>query len=388
MSCLINSYSRFPVAFVKGSGAILWDDKGKDYIDFCSGISVTNLGHNFTPITEAICLQASKLIHTSNIFEVPLQEELARLIGENSFGGKTFFCNSGAEANEGAVKLARLYAKKKSGGEKYKIISMNNSFHGRTYGTLSLTGQIKVQKGFTPIADFAGYAEFNNINSVKAAIEFGNVAAVIIELYQGEGGVVPADKNYVKDLRKLCSETDTLLIIDEIQTGYGRTGELFAYKLFDIEPDIMTLAKAMANGLPMGAFIAKPQLADYLTPGTHGSTFGGTPLVSAVGIAVINEMIKPNFLNQVKEKGNRLRSILSNELKSGYAIRGDGLLIGVQTPYEPKNTVEACLNEGLIVTPASNNSVRLYPPLNISNDLLIKGGEKFIKAIKKLEETK
>lgn len=386
MSSLINTYSRFPIAFLKGEGAQMWDDKGKEYIDFGSGISVTNLGHAHPAVTKAISHQASTLIHTSNLFEIKLQEELASIIAKESFGGKTFFCNSGAEANEGAIKLARIYGQKKSGGEKYKIVSMYNSFHGRTYATLSATAQHKVQKGFEPIAGFFDYVPYNDIKSVEKIVSFGHVAAIIIELYQGEGGVVQADKKYIKELRSLCDKTDTVLIFDEIQTGYGRTGELFAYKLFGVEPDIMTLAKSIANGLPMGAFTAKPQLADYLTPGTHGSTFGGTQLCCAVAIAVIKEMIKPGFLKDVKRKGELLKNILTEQLGNRCSLRGDGLLIGAETKFEPKSLVTKCIENGLVTIPAGNNSVRLYPPLNIPDELLKEGANRFVNAINKMNE--
>lgn len=386
MSSTMNTYSRFPVAFVKGEGARLWDDKGKEYIDFGSGISVTNLGHAHPAVTKAIAEQAATLIHTSNLFEIKYQEELAELIAEASFGGKTFFCNSGAEANEGAIKLARLYARIKSGGEKYKIISMYNSFHGRTYATLSATGQHKVQKGFEPIAGFCGYVPYNDLDALEKAIAFGDVAAVIIELYQGEGGVVPADKKYIKDMRALCDKTGTVLIFDEIQTGYGRTGELFAYKLFGVEPDIMTMAKGIANGLPMGAFTAKPEFAEHLTPGTHGSTFGGTQLCCAAAIAVIKEMTKPGFLKDVKHKGELLKNMLLEKPGDKCVLRGDGLLIGVETKYDPKTLATKCLEEGLVTIPAGNNSVRLYPPLNIPDELLKEGANRFVNALNKMNE--
>lgn len=265
---------------------------------------------------------------------------------------------------------------------------MYNSFHGRTYATLSATGQHKIQAGFTPTAGYNIFVNFNDIKCVKQAIEFGDVAAVIIELYQGEGGVVPADKKYVKQLRELCDKTDTLLIIDEIQTGFGRTGELFAYKLFDIEPDIMTTAKGIANGLPMGATTAKDVVAAYFTPGSHGSTFGGTPLVCAAAIAVIKEMTKHGFLTNVTKKGKLLKDKIWQGLGNKCELRGDGLLIGAQTKFEPRIVVEKCLEEGLVTVPAGNNSVRLYPPLNIADDDIIKGAEKFIKTINKLEEKK
>ena len=386
MSSVMNTYSRFPVSFVKGEGSWLWDDDNNKYLDFSSGISVTNLGHCNRAVTNAICSQANTLVHTSNLFKIEHQEVLADLIVKNSFNGKVFFCNSGAEANEGAIKLARLYGNKKHNGKRYKIISMYNSFHGRTYSTLSATGQSKVQKGFTPITGYNVYVPLNDFETFKQAASFDDVAAVILELYQGEGGVVAADKGYVKNLRKYCTDNDILLIIDEVQTGFGRTGKMFAHELFDIEPDIMTLAKAMANGLPMGAFVAKDEFAEYMIPGTHGSTFGGTPLACAAAIAVINEMTSDGFLDSVLQKGNLLSSLLKDGLKDTCEIRGTGLLIGVQTRFNPTVLAKECLKNNLVIITAGNNSVRLYPPLTISEDEIKEGVRLFIKSIKTLEE--
>lgn len=386
MSSLMNTYSRFQTAFVKGEGSLLWDDSGKSYIDFGSGISVTNLGHCNPSVTEAIRRQAGTLLHTSNIFTIKEQEELADLITANSFQGKVFFCNSGAEANEGAIKLARLYGNVKHGGARYKIISMYNSFHGRTYATLSATGQAKVQKGFTPTTGYNVYIPFNDMEELKKAASFGDTAAVILELFQGESGVLPADKEYIKQLRAYCSKNDIILIIDEVQTGYGRTGKMFAYSHYGIEPDVMTMAKAIANGLPMGAFLAKDEFAQYMTPGTHGSTFGGTPIVCAAAIAVIKEMTKPGFLDKVTEKGNILHSLIKDALGDACEIRGLGLLIGVKTKYEPRVLAEECLKNGLVVITAGNNSVRLYPPLTITEGELKEGALRFIKSVKNLEE--
>lgn len=386
MSSLMNTYSRFPVSFTKGKGSWLWDINGEKYLDFCSGISVTNLGHCNDAVTHAICNQAATLVHTSNLFEIEAQKTLAALITQHSFDGKVFFCNSGAEANEGAIKLARLYGNKKYNGSRYKIISMYNSFHGRTYATLSATGQHKVQKGFTPIAGYNVYVPFNDFDEFVKAASFGDTAAVILELYQGEGGVVAADRQYVEKLRKYCTENDIVLIFDEVQTGFGRTGELFAHKLFGVEPDVMTLAKAMANGIPMGAFVAKEQFAQYMVPGTHGSTFGGTPLACAAAIAVMKEMTAQGFLDRVSAKGELLSSLLKDGLGNLCQIRGVGLLIGVQTPFEPSLLAKECLKNNLVIITAGNNSVRLYPPLTISEEDIKDGVDRFIKSVKNLNE--
>ena len=386
MSSLMENYARFPLSFIKGDGAWLYADNGEKYLDFGSGISVTNLGHNHKSINEAICNQVNTLIHTSNLFLSPLQEELSKLITDNSFDGKVFFCNSGAEANEGAIKLARLYGNKKYNGDRYKILSMYNSFHGRTYATLSATAQHKVQAGFTPIAPYNIYAPYNDIEALKQITTFGDVVAIILELFQGEGGVIPADKQYIKDLRSYCSDNDILLIVDEVQTGYGRTGKFFAHKLYDIEPDIMTLAKAMANGIPMGAFVAKNRIAEYMTVGTHGSTFGGNNVACIAAIKVIEELTKENFLENVVRKGNLLKDIIKSSLKDSCTIRGEGLLIGIETKFESKKLFESCIKHNLVVITAGNNSVRLYPPLNISDEELRDGANRFIKAVKYLED--
>ncbi len=386
MPSLMDTYSRFQIAFVRGEGSTLWDDSGKSYLDFGSGISVTNLGHCNPAVTEAIRRQAGLLLHTSNLFIVKEQEELADLITENSFPGKVFFCNSGAEANEGAIKLARLYGNVKYSGARYKIISMYNSFHGRTYATLSATGQAKVQKGFTPAAGYNVYVPFNDMEELEKAASLGDTAAVILELFQGEGGVLSADKQYVKRLRDYCTANDIMLIIDEVQTGYGRTGKMFAFEHYGIEPDVMTMAKAMANGLPMGAFLAKDRFARYMTPGTHGSTFGGTPIVCAAAKAVIKEMTRPGFLDKVTEKGNLLASVIKEALGDACEIRGKGLLIGAGTKHDPKVLAEECLKNGLVVITAGNGSVRLYPPLTVSEEEIKDGASRFIKSVKNLEE--
>ena len=384
MSSLMSNYGRFPVSFAYGLGAYLYDEKGTSYLDFASGISVTNLGHNFEPVTKAIKEQAEKVIHTSNLYEIELQSILADKISKASFGGKLFFCNSGAEANEAAIKLARLYGNTIHHGKRYKIISMYNSFHGRTYATMGATAQEKIQQGFTPMPAYNQYIPFNDIEALKAAVSLNDTCAIILELFQGEGGVMPVDTEFLKEIRRICDEQDILMILDEVQTGYGRTGHMFAYQLFGIEPDIMSLSKSIANGVPMGAVVAKDKVASLFTAGTHGSTFGGNPLACAAGIAVIDEMLRDKFLDNVKSKGNKLKEYLKNNLPNGCTVKGEGLLIGVKTPYTPKDVAEKCLSKNLLIVPAGNNSVRLYPPLNINDDDLIKGAEIFVSVIKEM----
>ena len=384
MSSLMSSYGRFPVSFAYGLGAYLYDEKGTSYLDFASGISVTNLGHNFEPVTKAIKEQAEKVIHTSNLYEIELQSRLADKISKASFGGKLFFCNSGAEANEAAIKLARLYGNTIHHGKRYKIISMYNSFHGRTYATMGVTAQEKIQQGFTPMPAYNQYIPFNDIEALKAAVSLNDTCAIMLELFQGEGGVMPVDTEFLKEIRRICDEQDILMILDEVQTGYGRTGHMFAYQLFGVEPDIMSLSKSIANGVPMGAVVAKDKVASLFTAGTHGSTFGGNPLACAAGIAVIDEMLRDKFLDNVKSKGNKLKEYLNNNLPNGCTVKGEGLLIGVKTPYTPKDVAEKCLSKNLLIVPAGNNSVRLYPPLNINDDDLIKGAEIFVSVIKEM----
>lgn len=384
MSSLMSNYGRFPVSFAYGLGAYLYDEKGTSYLDFASGISVTNLGHNFEPVTKAIKEQTEKVIHTSNLYEIELQSILADKISKASFGGKLFFCNSGAEANEAAIKLARLYGNTIHHGKRYKIISMYNSFHGRTYATMGVTAQEKIQKGFTPMPAYNQYIPFNDTEALKAAVSLNDTCAIMLELFQGEGGVMPVDTEFLKEIRRICDEQDTLMILDEVQTGYGRTGHMFAYQLFGVEPDIMSLSKSIANGVPMGAVVAKDKVASLFTAGTHGSTFGGNPLACAAGIAVIDEMLSDKFLDNVKSKGNKLKEYLKNNLPNGCTVKGEGLLIGVKTPYTPKDVAEKCLSKNLLIVPAGNNSVRLYPPLNINDDDLIKGAEIFVSVIKEM----
>lgn len=386
MSAVMNTYNRYDITLVKGEGAYLYDDKGKRYVDFASGIAVTNLGHANKELTEIICKQSATLMHTSNLYKNPLQEEVAQIIIKLSFDGKVFFCNSGAEANEAALKLARIYGNKKYGGKKYKIITMTNSFHGRTFATLSATGQDKVKKGFEPVLDFIKHIPFNDISALKDAIEPETVA-IMLEVIQGEGGVIPAKKEYLEEVRKICTEKDILLIFDEVQTGIGRTGEVFGYQLYGVEPDAFTLAKALGNGFPIGAMMAKTEYAEYLAPGTHASTFGGNYLGCAIAKYVLSTISNKEFLNSVKEKGRYIKKALKDIFKDKGEIRGEGLMIGVKLidSISLSDFISKAHEKGVLTVPAGDNTVRVYPALNIDYSVMDEGLEKLNKALKEFK---
>ena len=299
---IFGTYARFPVAFVRGAGCRLWDDTGKEYLDFLAGIAVCGLGHCHPEVTRAISEAAGKLIHVSNLFYTYPQVELAAQLTRLSFADKVFFSNSGAEANEAAIKLARKYSRDNFGPGRFHIISMKDSFHGRTMATLSATGQSKVHQGFEPLVEGFAFVDFNSISAVEAAIT-DKTCAVMVEPVQGEGGLNFPSAGYLRDLKRLCKDKGLLLIFDEIQTGMGRTGSLFAYENEDVSPDIMTLAKALANGLPMGAMLASDEVARAFTPGSHASTFGGGPLVASAALATVRIISEPAFLAKVRETG-------------------------------------------------------------------------------------
>ncbi len=385
MSNLINNYARNNIEFISGNGSYLTSIDGKKYLDFGSGISVTNLGHNHKDITDIIIAESSQLLHVSNLYLSTPQEELAESIVKESFAGKLFFCNSGAEANEAAIKLARLYGNKKYNGKKDKVLSFYDSFHGRTYATLSATAQEKIQNGFTPIAQYNRFVAFNDIDAVLDIVKNGDIVAIILELYQGESGILSVEPLFLKQIREICDKEDIILIFDEIQTGMGRTGEVFAYKHFGVEPDIMSMAKAMANGLPIGAIIAKDFVADLLTHGMHGTTFGGGSLITKVAKKVIEIISDKELLNDVIIKGELLKSIIEDKLNDRVTFHGKGLLIGAETRFAPTTVVSKCLENGLVVIPAGNNTVRLFPPLNISKEDILIGANLFIKSINELD---
>ncbi|MCF6095464.1 acetylornithine transaminase [Thermovorax subterraneus] len=368
MMYVMNTYKRYPVVLERGNGVLVYDTQGREYLDFTSGIAVNNLGHCHPAVVEAIKNQCEKLLHCSNLYWYAPQIELAKLLVEKSFGDKVFFCNSGAEANEAAIKLARKYSKKKYGEHKYGIIAASQSFHGRTMGALSATGQPKYHSGFGPLLEGFKHVPFNDFEALKSAVD-ENTCAVMLEPIQGEGGVYEADPDYLKKVRELCDEKGLLLIFDEIQTGMGRTGKLFAYQHYEVKPDIMTLAKGIAGGLPLGAVVATDDAASGFEPGDHASTFGGNPVSCAAGIAVMKELLN-GVVENAEKVGNYLKSRLL-ELKKSHPsvadVRGKGLMLGIQMAAQDVGPIiSKALEKGLLLVAAGNGVVRMLPPLNIT----------------------
>ncbi len=373
---LINTYARYPILLVRGEGAKVWDSSGREYLDFVAGIAVCNLGHCHPKMVQALEEQARKLIHCSNLYYTGPQVELARRLCEHSFGERVFFCNSGSEANEAAIKLVRKYAKERHGGEKYEIITMENSFHGRTMGALSATGQQKFHKGFEPLLPGFTYVPFDDLDAVKEAIG-PKTCAVMVEPIQGEGGVNLPSTNYLKGLRELCDQKGILLIYDEVQVGMGRTGTLFAYQHYGAPPHIMTLAKSLANGVPIGAMVITEEVAHTFSPGSHGTTFGGNPIATRVGCAVLDTLLGNGILENCQQMGEYLFAGLI-DLKKRYdfikEVRGKGLIIGVELEFEGKEIVERCLEKGFLINCTMDRVLRFLPPLNITRkeiDLLL-----------------
>ncbi len=362
---LLQNYARYPVEFIQGKGSKLYDKNGKEYLDFLSGIAVTGFGHQHKEITEAANIQLNKLWHVSNLFEATPQEELAQKLVASTKMDSVFFCNSGTEANEAAIKFARKW-----GGERKTIIATNGSFHGRTLGSLSATGQSNLWNGFTPMLSGFTFVDFNNLEQTQNAID-ENICAIMVEPIQGESGVIVPDDNYLAGLRKICDENNLLLILDEIQTGIGRTGKLFAHQYFDIIPDIVTSAKGLANGLPLGATICSERVAKIIKPGDHGSTFGGNPIAVAAANKVI-DLLTDSQLELINKNGNKIKKLIveieSNLIKK---IRGKGLMIGIEFK-EPiaKLVAKALLNKGVVVGNSGDTVLRLLPPFILGeNDI-------------------
>jgi len=365
---MANTYQRFPVVLIKGNGTKLWDTEGRSYTDFVAGIAVCNLGHAHPRICEALVQQAQTLLHVSNLYYTQPQTELASWLIENSFADRVFFGNSGAEANEAAIKLARKYFKERGEDNRFRIVTMERSFHGRTLATLSATGQEKIKKGFEPVLAGFDFVPFNDAKALRAQIG-PSTCAVMLEPIQGEGGVRCPDENYLKTVRKICDETGTLLIFDEIQTGMGRTGQLFAYQHFGVEPDIMTLAKALANGLPIGAMLAKEKIAAAFGIGSHASTFGGTPVVSAAALEVCKILVEDNVIENGRAAGVYFKEKL-NELKARHSViedvRGLGLLLGMQLKIDGRPVVTQCMENGFLINCIQEKILRFIPPLIIT----------------------
>jgi acetylornithine aminotransferase/acetylornithine/N-succinyldiaminopimelate aminotransferase len=372
---LIQTYNRWPIALDRGEGAWVWDVDGKQYLDFTSGIAVTALGHCHPAITEAIERQAQRLLHCSNLFLIPEQVALAKLLVENSAFAQAFFCNSGAEANEAAIKLARRYAQKVRGGEGFEILSFSRSFHGRTLATVTATAQPKYQDGFSPLPEGFRYLPFGDLEAVKAAIG-PQTCGILVEPIQGEGGVHPATADFLQGLRRLCDEHDLVLIFDEVQTGIGRTGRLFAHEHYEgAVPDVVGMAKGLGGGVPIGGILISERVVGTLVPGTHASTFGGNPLVTSVSQAVVQELLKPGFLPRVREMGAFLHERLvelQEQFRHVTAVRGMGLLQGIELHENlpAAQVVEACQAQGLLLVPAGDNTIRFLPPLTVNRETI------------------
>ena len=373
---MFQTYGRFPITLIRGEGCRVWDEEGREYIDFVGGIAVCALGHSSPIVSKVLEEQSRKLVHVSNLYYTRPQVDLARLLVENSFADRVFFCNSGAEANEAAMKLARRYSHGKSGGHRYKIISMKGSFHGRTMATLSATGQDKVKKGYDPLLDGFKFVPFDDIPALEAAVD-DSVCAVMLEPIQGEGGVICPHPDYLHEVRRVCDQKGMLLIFDEVQSGMGRTGKLFAHEHYGVTPDIMTLAKALGNGLPIGAMLATEELSSAFGPGSHATTFGGTPLVTAVAGAVLKSLLHDGWLDNCLEMGAYLKDRLA-ELKKKYTfireVRGMGLILGMEMDRDGSPVVTACMEKGFLINCAQERVLRFIPPLIIGKeeiDLLI-----------------
>ena len=350
----------------KGLGSYIWDETDKKYLDFGSGISVCNLGHSHPAIAKAVAEQCTKLLHVSNLYMTENAPLLAEKISTAGFGGKVFFCNSGAEANEGLIKFARKWGSTKG---RHEIICMEDSFHGRTLATLAATGRSKYREGFGPDVQGFSHVPYGDIEAIKAQIT-DKTAAVMLELVLGEGGVRPADTEFIQAVRELCDEAGILMMCDEVQTGMGRTGTMYAYQNYGIEPDVISLAKALGNGMPMGAFMVQKEYEGILVPGTHATTFGGTPLACAAGLAVFETFEKENVLENTLTQGAKLIAAFE-EMKEQFSfiseVRGLGLMIGIDVEIAPGDILAKALDKGLILLTAGEKTVRLLPPLNVSD---------------------
>lgn len=366
---VMNTYGRFPVALVKGKGTRVWDADGREYLDFASGLAVCNLGHCHPDVVAALKVQSETLIHVSNLYHIEPQSRLAEMLTKNSFGDKVFFCNSGAEANEAALKLVRKYFAIKN-SPRYQVITMEKSFHGRTFGALAATGQRKFQEGFEPLLEKFTYVPFDDINAVKKAVS-EKTAAVMLEPVQGEGGVnVPSEK-YMKELRAFCTEAGILLVFDEVQSGMGRTGKLFAYEHYGVTPDVMTLAKGLAGGVAIGAMLATDEAASGFTPGVHASTFGGNPLATAAGIAALKVLLEKGVIENCAKTGEYLVKRLVG-LKEKFPfikeVRGKGLLLGAELAEGIKggDIVKACMDKGVLINCVHDKVLRFIPALVVT----------------------
>lgn len=366
---LINTYGTRKLSLVRGEGMHLWDAEGNEYLDFFAGIAVVGLGHCHPAVTEAICEQARTLVHVSNLYYIEPQVRLARLLAEHTFAARWFFCNSGAEANEAAIKLARRYWSQQE-TPKPVIIAADQSFHGRTYAALTATGQSKYHEGFGPLVPGFAHVPYGDVAAMEQALT-PDTGAILLEPIQGEGGVRVPPENYLQDVRALCDEHNVLLILDEVQTGMGRTGALFAHEHTGITPDIMTVAKALGNGVPIGGLGCTEKVSSGFGIGSHAATFGGNPLCCAASVATLEEVVAPGFIEDVAEKGKhfvaRLRELATKHPQI-VEVRGKGLMIGVELNQAGAPVVAGMLEKGIICGPAGTNVVRFLPPLIVSNE--------------------
>ncbi|MBR6199927.1 MAG: aspartate aminotransferase family protein [Spirochaetales bacterium] len=367
---VMNTYGRFPICFDRGEGVWLYTVDGRKILDMSAGIAVSSLGHANPALLAAIQEQAAKLIHVSNLYYTKPFIELAKLLVENTHFAKAFFCNSGGEANEAAIKLARKYGKSHGGEDKYKILTMKNSFHGRTLATVTATGQTKYQHGFEPVMPGFDYVEFNNIDDLNAKMD-KNVCAVMLEVVQGEGGIKPVTPEFFAAARKACDDNDALLIVDEVQTGIGRTGKLFAYQHYDVEPDVISMAKGIAGGLPMGGILATSKCCDTFQPGDHASTFGGNPVAAAAACVVIKTLLSDGFLKNVTDTSNYFADSV-RALQKKYPVikdvRGMGWLRGIELTIENRDVINKLIDAGVVTCPSGKNVIRFIPPLIITKD--------------------
>lgn len=369
---IIKTYKRFPIVITKGKGCTLWDSEGNAYTDFVAGIAVCNLGHAHPGVSKALSAQADRLFHVSNLYYTIPQVELASWLVENSFADRVFFCNSGAEANEAAIKIVRKYFKEKGEHDRYRIIAMEKSFHGRTIAALSATSHESIRNGFDPLLSGFDFVQFDNIEALRSEIG-RSTCAVMMEPIQGEGGIRCPQPEYLKAVRQLCNETGTLLVFDEVQTGIGRTGKLFAYEHFGIEPDIMTLAKALGNGLPIGAMLAKEYVASAFGPGSHASTFGGTPVVTAASLETVSLLTEENIIDHCLKVGGYFKERLlwlKNRHESILDVRGLGLLLGIELKIDGEAVVKECMEKGFLINCIQKNILRFTPPLIIEKDMI------------------
>jgi len=368
-------FKKAPFMPVRGEGVYLYEESGKRYLDFLAGIAVNSLGHCNPAIVKAIKQQAQQLLHVSNLYHIQPQAELARELCRHSFADRAFFCNSGAEANEAAIKLARRYGLEKRAG-KFEILSTHNSFHGRTLATLTATGQEKIRAGYDPLPVGFRQVPYNDLNAVEAAIDGQKTVAILVEPIQAEGGVVVANEIYMLGLREICDQRGLLLIFDEVQTGMGRTGKLFGYEHFGVKPDIMTLAKALGGGLPLGAMLAREEIAASFVAGSHASTFGGNPVSCAAGLAVMNALIKGGVLKNCVQMGKYFVKgfeALKKHFSFIREIRGKGLLLGLELTIEGNKIAEACMEEGLLINCTAAKVLRFAPPLTITKREIDRG---------------